>query len=306
VKRPTAADRRGVDGNHATDIIDVVAMGEALWDLVGPRGVPLAEARSLALRPGGAAVNVAITLAGQGFRTALCATVGADALGEALVARVAALGVSTAFVERVPARTGIVVAERSGDAPRVVSYRSGDEGVPALPPGVRARLLISTGVLPSDAHAESFAAAARTARSVGASVVVDLNARPRMWRGQADHAARVIEAAVRDADVVKASEDDLGTLAQTETDLRARMRASAVLLVTAGARAVRATGPFGVIDALPRQLRTMARGDALGAGDAFICGVADRMLRSDARDHDFWQSAVASGVAFGRRRVAQG
>ncbi len=169
----------------------MLCMGEALWDLVAPRGKTFATATSLRFQPGGAAVNVALALAKRGWKAGLAATVGADALGEALVARVAARGVSTTLVERAPPRTGLAFLEQPGGLASVVGYRHADEAPPALPTRWRARVLVLTGLLPSAAQAESFGAAARAARRRGTRVVVDLNARPRMWRGHAPRAAGV-------------------------------------------------------------------------------------------------------------------
>ena len=44
-------------------MLDVLCLGEALWDLHGPRDISFAEASALRMRPGGAAVNVAVRLA---------------------------------------------------------------------------------------------------------------------------------------------------------------------------------------------------------------------------------------------------
>lgn len=283
------------------EALDVLAMGEALWDLEAPRGRTFAAAASLRLTPGGAAVNVALALSRLGFRTGLAAALGADALGEALASRVAARGVSTELVERAPERTGLVFVERAGGpALRIVSYRPVDEAVPRLPAEFRARLLVLTGLLPSEAQAESFAAAARAARGQGARVVVDLNARPRMWRSRGAESALGWLAA---ADVVKASEDDLATMGVGEDRLRSALGASAVLVVTAGPRAARAVGPFGAVERAPRVLE----GSAVGAGDAFVAGLCDALLRGGGTDGGegsaFWGRALGRGHGLARRRV---
>jgi sugar/nucleoside kinase (ribokinase family) len=281
--------------------LDVLAMGEALWDLAAPRGRTFAEARSLTLSPGGAAVNVALALARLGWRAGLAAAVGADALGEALAARVAASGVSTALVRRAPARTGLAFVETAGAAPRVVGYRGDDEVIADLPATWRARLLVLTGVLPSETQAASFGAAARSARSMGALVVVDLNARPRMWRGRQGTPP---PSWIAEADVVKASEEDLSTLKLGEAALRGAMHSTAVLIVTAGGRAARAIGPFGEAQRAPARVALRA---AVGAGDLFTAGICDTLLRGGGlppdRDGASWEKALGRGHALASRKV---
>jgi 2-dehydro-3-deoxygluconokinase len=279
--------------------LDVLCMGEALWDLTAPRGRTFAESSSLRLQPGGAAVNVALALARLGWRSGLVATLGADALGEALAARVAARGVSTALLERAPPRTGLVFMEQAGGAPRIVGYRSADEAPPRLEAAAwSARALVLTGLAPAEAQAASFGEAAREARRRGALVVVDLNARPRLWRGSEGGPP---PSWLGDADVVKASEEDLAAIGIRDADLRAALRASAVLMVTAGAGVTRATGPFGEVRCAP--VSVVAGGTALGAGDAFLAGVVDAVLRGGGVDAGFWSRALRRGHVLARRRV---
>jgi 2-dehydro-3-deoxygluconokinase len=300
-RRPVAAD--GADRYARAGVpeaLDVLCLGEALWDLTAPRGRTFAEARSLRLDPGGAAVNVAMGLSRRGFRAGLVATVGADAMGEALAARVAATGVSTALVQRAPPRTGLVLAERAGPSSRIVGYRSAGEAPPELPATWSARALLVTGLLPSAEQARSFGAAAGEARRRGVWVAVDLNARPRLWSGRA---AEPPPAWLEDADLIKASEDDLAAMGLDEDALRRVMRPSAVLVVTAGPRTARATGGFGVVR---REPASIARGSALGAGDAFTVGILETVLRGAGTDAAFWEGALRRGHALARRRVTPG
>lgn len=67
---------------------DVIAFGEALWDLL-PSGEKL----------GGAPLNFAYRMASLGRRTALVTRLGADALGDRARAMIAGLGLDTEFVQ---------------------------------------------------------------------------------------------------------------------------------------------------------------------------------------------------------------
>jgi len=275
-------------------MLDVLCVGEALWDLHAPPGVSFARAKTLAMRPGGAAVNVALSLAKRGARVGLAAVVGDEALGEALIARVEAAGVE-ALVERALPRTGVVFAERAAKGARFVGYRSADEPAPRLPRGWRARVLLLTGLMPGAPHAAAWRAAARAARRRGALVVLDVNARPRVWRGR--DAADAL-AVIAECDVVKASVDDLAVLglgAEGGARLRAALRRGAALVTTAGPGPARAAGAFGEVT---RPSGHTASGDALGAGDAFTAGVLIELLRdAGPRDAALWDRALRRGHA---------
>lgn len=282
-------------------MLDVLCFGEALWDLHGPPGVSFAEAKALRLRPGGAAVNVALRLARRGRAVGLAAAVGADVLGEALAARVAARGVDVDLVQRAPQRTGVVFVEHGPRGRRIVGYRDADEPAPQLGPDWRARVLFLTGLAPSDGQAARFGEAAREARRQGARVVIDVNARPRLWQGRDPGAALEV---LPQADVVKASADDLATMGIDAAQARARMRDDAVLVLTAGAGAASATGSFGEVTCAPRALEIT---DALGAGDAFSAGMLLTLLDAptggDADPRALWDRALRRGHALARARL---
>jgi sugar/nucleoside kinase (ribokinase family) len=277
-------------------------MGEALWDLLAPPGVGFAEAPSLRLQPGGAAVNVALALAKEQFQVGLAAAVGDDALGRALAARVAAGGVDTSTVRRVPERTGLVFVERAEQGRCVVAYRPPEGPRLELQPGFAARALLLTGLLPEKEHAAGFRAAARAARRAGALVVLDVNARPRPWAGRDPRPAL---AAIRDADVVKASRDDLAVMGlRKPDDVRRYMRRDAALVVTAGADPARAFGGFGEISVAAEPA---AAGDAMGAGDAFMAGLIATTLRAGGRlEHhaDAWVHALHHAHTWARAHLA--
>ncbi|APR86074.1 Fructokinase [Minicystis rosea] len=278
---------------------DVLCMGEALWDLHTPEGVPFATAEALSMRPGGAAVNVALGLAKHGLRVALSAVVGDEALGEALVQRVQSAGVDVRFVQRALARTAVLFAEHGAMGSRFVGYRAVDEPAPRWPRALRARALLLTGVMPLAAHAAVFRAAARSARRRGACVVVDVNARPRVWRGRDGAAALEV---IREADVVKASAEDVAVLGlDADTALRAHLRRRAVLVTTAGAGPARAFGPFGEVTAKGGR---PIQGPALGAGDAFTAGMLSALLAGEPRDDaEAWRRVLRRGHALARAHL---
>jgi sugar/nucleoside kinase (ribokinase family) len=269
-------------------MIDVACVGETLWDLRA-RGAleALDEVALLRARPGGAAVNVALAVTAAGLAANVCGPLGDDPLGRALSRRLRAAGVRPPKPAAAPLRTGVVLA--GSDA--VMSYRSARDEARALracvPARSRARVVHLAGLLPGPDGARLARAVRRSA--AGRLLSVDVNARPRLWRGQS---AAPIWAAVTAADVVKCSREDLRALSVAPAELRRRMRASAVLLLTDGAASTQVLGPFGAARVQPVRRDQV---DSVGAGDRFCAAVLVALLRAPpaaAGDRAFWMETV--------------
>ncbi|WP_437547674.1 PfkB family carbohydrate kinase [Sorangium sp. So ce367] len=276
--------------------LDVICAGEALWDLAPPGGA------SLRFRPGGGAVNAAVALARSGLRVGLAAALGDDAPGRALLARVAAAGVDVAGVALIPTRQGLILLEDTGGARHMVAHRAEDELPLSVPEGWAAPVLLLSGISPALAPIAALCRAARAARRTGTVVVVDLNARWRLWAGRDP---RVLHALLREADVVRCSAADLAGLGLDDAQVRAAMRPSATLVLTQGAGAARAAGPFGEIALAPP---VVAETRAAGAGDAFTAAICAEIAR--AGDHgperpDLWTRAIQRGHAAASARVGR-
>ena len=287
--------------------LDALCVGEAMWDLCAPADVTFDLAESLGFRPGGAAVNVALALAEQGLRVGVAAAVSADALGQALRARLAAAGVATAHVTTAPGRTGLVVIERAFGGRRIVAYRCADEPEATLADGFSTRLLFLTGLLPSLSQRRVWRAATSDARRRRIPVVIDVNARQRMWTGvDPASALRVL----RGADVVKCSADDLAALGLGAPDravpaLRASLRPRATFVLTDGPRPALAIGRFGAVEARCRPARAV---DPTGCGDAFSAALLAAIATAgpdDLATASFWSAALRRGHALARERLSR-
>lgn len=268
---------------------DVLCVGEALLDFYPSGGARLETAQGFGCSPGGGAVNTAIALRHLGRSVALCAAVGEDALGRGLVARIAAEGVDTRFVRASNTlRTGLLFAgasnlSKEGEA-QFLSYRTPqDEGrqmAKALPEKPDARALHLSGLLPIPAHMRMFRAALRGAESLGLFALLDVNARPRFWNRPDAHAIALLSRAYW----VKASRSDLAVIRSSVEELRARMNENAVLIVTEGARAVWAFGPFGSFSCEAEPILGVDAHRASGAGDVFCAGLLDFVLKHHRGD----------------------
>jgi sugar/nucleoside kinase (ribokinase family) len=78
---------------------DVLCIGSALWDIIGRSAAPMRLGSDvpgrITRRPGGVALNIAMTLRRFGLRPALLSAVGQDAEGEELVAACQRMGLIT-------------------------------------------------------------------------------------------------------------------------------------------------------------------------------------------------------------------
>lgn len=113
----------------ASDVVDVVALGESMVTFLPSRPGRLADVPSFARGIGGAESNVACVLAAAGHSARWVSAVGADGFGDHLVEEIGSYGVDVASVRRDPARpTGVyfrTAGDRAGDAHEVAYYRTG-------------------------------------------------------------------------------------------------------------------------------------------------------------------------------------
>lgn len=251
----------------------IACVGELMWDLLGEEGLALEAGPRLQPVVGGAAGNVALELRTLGVAVTVGGVVSADAWGEALLGALASRGVDTSSVVRKPGRTGTVIIERTqSEHERYVSFRP-DWGrtFPKLSMPPEVRVLHLAAVDPDPSQIAVWTKLARDVRQRGGLVSVDLNARPRAWRGRTRPAG--LKKLLARAHVCKASERDLEMLGQSsmrgdlvDTARALGLSSDATLIVTRGGGTAHAVGPFGLVARRPPKV-TLRR--SVGAGDAF-------------------------------------
>lgn len=271
----------------------VCVAGELLWDLHAD--ADLESAACFRRVAGGAAANVATALRARGVPTAVASVVGRDAFGRGLTSALEAQAVDVSAVVARPGQTGSVFVEpfrRGGQ--RFFSYRPSTTW-PARPPlplawrgkSLRGRHLHIAALSPGEL--EAIERLATRARERGAAVSIDLNARPRAWRG-VRRTARLrarLAAVLAVAAWVKASDDDLGVLEVAPDELG--IADTATLVVTRGRRACTIVGPHG--EALVPPPRVRARW-SIGAGDAFSAALIATSLEAPPATLAAWRDAV--------------
>jgi sugar/nucleoside kinase (ribokinase family) len=264
---------------------DVICAGEARWNVA-----PTTDPASLRFRPGGGAVDAALTLARQGHHVGLVTVLGDDRAGRVLLEKMSARGIDVGGVSLSPPHEGLVFIERVGGARQVVPYREDEEPI-AIPDGWSSQVLLVSGLSPVVAQAGALCKAARAARRAGTVVVVDVNARWHLWAGRD---ARTIRMILREADVVWCSAEDLLALNMDVDALRAALRPTAVLAANDGAGTTFVTGPFG-------EIARAAEGELSPSGpaNAFPTAICAELARAGGATGgvELWERALKRGHA---------
>ncbi|HEV7257611.1 MAG TPA: PfkB family carbohydrate kinase [Bosea sp. (in: a-proteobacteria)] len=254
---------------------DILVVGEAIGDFI-PRD---AEGRHYEAVLGGSGFNAALALARFGARPAYAGALSLDALGRRFRGALEREGIGTALVQDSarPTAVAIVSPLGPGGVPEFAlhlhetAHVEPEGTLRSMPAGARHLHAASFGATVG-ASAEAVAALAASARAQGATVSYDVNIRPSVLPGR-EHSRDLIEARIAQADIVKASLDDLAWLYPGEAAHGVAQRWHAL-----GAHLVLITqGPDGAVcHALDGPLAAVAPPvsvvDTVGAGDTFIGG----------------------------------
>jgi fructokinase len=269
--------------------VHVATAGEALIDLI--------EEADGRLRPchGGAVYNLTRALGLQGVGTLYLNPLSGDRFGRGLAEGITRAGVKLARVEPAhqPTSLAVVSLDDAGKA-SYSFYRDGvaDREVDAVQlsaacsaqPDLRVVVTGCLALVPEDAH--TYQPWLHAQRAAGRLVVVDANLRPAIVPDMPAYRASVL-AALRLADLVKVSDDDLCLLGFEHPD---PLQAARALLDHTPARWIAVTlGPRGAAlinrdgqtwRAAESQPVTVA--DTVGAGDCFLAGLLAALLERPA------------------------
>lgn len=267
---------------------DVLVLGEPLVEL--STSEPFGHGTALRLAFSGDALNAAAAAAAAGAHVALLARVPDDELGDALVARVAELGVDPGALIRVPGQHGVYFTHIDPEGRRQFAYaRSGSAGSALCPDDLPEELVVSAGVVLASgitaAVSASAAAAVVRAAELAGRFVYDPNFRPRLTSAEAA-ATTLRQVAPRAALVTPSWPDEARSLLGLGDEATARDAVAAARAL--GAAAVALTrGPAGVlvdtgtdvvdVPAVPPPQVV----DQTGAGDVFSGTIAARLALGD-------------------------
>ena len=272
-------------GEVSTAELDVVVLGEVLLE-VGTEQ-PFGHGVPARLQVSGDALNVAACAAAAGARVGLACVLTDDELGDAVLARIAELGVSTALVRRRCGQQGMYLVHSDPEGQREFAYaRTGSVGSSLsvadldLPELARAGAVVASGI--TCAISASAAEAVRTAAGAASRFVYDPNLRPRLT--SAVEAAAVLRELAPLAWLVTPSCPGetsvlLGAESAVEAGRAVRSLGAGTVAVTCGADGVQLVSGAGEwwVEAVPAP----AVVDQTGAGDAVVGTLTARLVLGD-------------------------
>lgn len=266
--------------------MDVLCIGEALIDFVSrERGATLVTATQYAAATGGAPANVAAGLSKLGRHARIIATVGDDAFGRKIAHDLAAVGVDCKLRMDPDHFTTLAFVKQGAEGDRDFEFSAGahDYLLPEQITGdddVRQAQVLHYGSISLRApqSREATLKAIEIAKNAGVVCSCDPNWRANLWPDHNAGRAAMIEA-IRHADILKISADDLAFVVPDESDFGAALRKAgfsgrlaAVTLGRAGSwyQSGERTGqvPSPHVQVV----------ETTGAGDAFTATLLDRLL----------------------------
>ena len=292
---------------------DIIAMGELLADMtacgVNEDGFPI-----LSAHPGGAPANFLAAAAADGCSTGMIGKVGDDAFGRLLKEELKGRGVNVTGVIADPAVfTTMAFVTIGKDGARTFSFARRPGADTCLRPEevdlemIRSARVFHFGTLSltDEPAASALHTAVAEAKRAGGLISVDPNYRPALWSDDTD-ARRAMEWALRQADVVKISDDEVRFLWSMEPE-----EGAARLLQEYGVKLAFITlGPDGCHAACRDAAVTLpvphglCAVDTTGAGDIF-CGTAvSRLLKLKKRPEALEMGDLESTVRYANAAAA--
>jgi fructokinase len=282
----------------------VLCLGEALVDRLGPPGGDPTRDHPCDDRLGGAPANVACGLARLGTSVAYLGRLGRDGIGEAFAELFAARGVDTGALQwddHRPSR--IVLVRRDAAGERAFEGFAGgaaaageavfaDQALDAealsaaLGPLLAAARWLLVGTLPlaSPAAASALQRACRQAAAAGVPLALDVNWRPTFWDPAADPASgpgpaalAALQPLLRQAALIKCAREEAEWLfgGSDPQAISAALPLRPAVLISDGAAPLRwwLGGAAGLLPVFAVPVV-----DTTGAGDAFTAGLLHGLL----------------------------
>lgn len=294
----TGADEGTATSRSLGKSIDLLCVGEALVMGTELRTDTNGEA-SMALRVGGAELNVALALGHAGHAVSFATRLGEDPFGGLIRRTASAAGLDLIVENDRIAPTGFYVRERSTTGRRVHYYRRGSAGsklpdLATLEAAVaRSGALHLTGITAA-LHSENTPQLHRlidAARHAQCLISLDINFRPQLWT--AAEASETIAALAQQADIVFVGADEAHDLWGTTDPLQlAAVLGQGEIVVKDSDRLRVDIVRDGRSTHVP--VNATAVVDTVGAGDAFAAGYLHAAMRDDLQLRD----RVQTGHAF--------
>ncbi|MFN9474676.1 carbohydrate kinase family protein [Acidovorax sp.] len=287
--------------------VQVAIAGEALIDLIRRADGNYEPCL------GGALYNLGRALARQGVGALYLNPLSRDRFGRELAAQLAADGVQLAQPTPVAEVTSLAVVNLTEHGhPDYAFYREGvadravtSEGLNAACMAAWGLQLVCTGALALDARdAAIYLPWLQAQRAAGRCVVVDANLRPSVMPDLPAYRAQV-HAALAEAHIIKASDEDLDHLQVPGADplararhlLAANPRARLMALTLGGEGAWLLQQGAAGGQWFAKEAEPLAVVDTVGAGDSFLAGLLACLLRAHAQQASLAPAGMADFVA---------
>jgi 2-dehydro-3-deoxygluconokinase len=282
---------------------DVVVLGEVLLEIATRE--PIADGVDARLGISGDALNVAAAAAAAGADVALCAVLPDGEVGDAIHARITALGISDRLLHRRVGQQGLYIVHSDPAGEREFSYvRRGSVGSTLSPADLDADAVRRAGAVVTSGIAGAISVSARAAVQAAAATsdrfVYDPNFRPRLtnaatarallhtlapriWLATPSHPRET--SLLLGADTPRAAVSELRRLGTRD------------VAVTCGADGVHvAIDDYTAwVDATPAPLVV----DQTGAGDAFVGTLVARTVLGDGAERAVRLACSASALVVG-------
>lgn len=287
--------------------VQVAIAGEALIDLIRRADGHYEPCL------GGALYNLGRALARQGVGAQYLNPLSRDRFGRELAAQLAADGVQLAHPTPVGEVTSLAVVNLTEHGhPDYAFYREGvadravtAEGLNAACANASGLQLVCTGALALDARdAAIYLPWLQAQRAAGRCVVVDANLRPSVMPDLPAYRAQV-HAALAEAHIIKASDEDLDHLQVPGADPLARARhllatnprARLMALTLGGEGAWLLQQGAAGSQWFAKEAQPLAVVDTVGAGDSFLAGLLAYLLRAQAQQASLAPAGMADFIA---------
>ena len=264
---------------------NVFTFGEAVAVFAALDELPVARARDYQRWTGGAELNVAVGLSRLGLKARWFSRLGADGLGEAVLADARAEGVLTdSVITDDTANTGLIIRNSSSQAPIDVTYwRKNSAACNMSISDVSEELVLAsdwvhiTGITP--AISESAKATTLKVKEIVKNAKhphsLDLNIRKKLW--SYEEAAKTLRPLVEGVDVLIGGVDEYKGVFESDDYVAQAFKAGAKqLVVTNGAGTVHIYS-----ENFDKELPSLSVKlvDPVGAGDALVAGLLAGLLK---------------------------
>lgn len=290
---------------NSTTSFDVVLLGEPLVEISTTE--PFAHGASSVFGVSGDVVNAGAAAAAAGASVALIARVSNDELGDAVCARIRALGIDDTYVQRIDGQQGAYFLHIDPQGQRQFSYaRSGSVGSQLTISDVPADVLSSAGAVLGSGITAALSESARRAVLFAAEkstrFVYDPNFRPRLTtaaesnallRELAPHCAVVVPSAPGEIDAILGIGDPIAAAA------RLREWGATSVAVTRGADGITVVTEDGVHE--QSTVPALDVVDQTGAGDVFAGTLTARLALGDSLVEAVGLAASAASLSVGGR-----